>query len=215
MLHLPFNTSLIVPIEVALYDGFEQRAGAAGDLTAQVTCLESAERYDVSDGQFRADPDTPDLSLVARSSPHTHIYFNNLPISTNFKRGNYRVLIRDTATGEEFFQEFSLGIAVNRTLGVTAVYDGTDLTLGLWVEEDGEIKTDYSAISSCKLVDHAGADVASGGLTLSGPTNGIFSVTKTIALASGSALLVAGIATCPKPGSGNFTFPVRSALIRP
>jgi len=214
-MHLPFNTSMILPIEVALYEGMTPLTGSAGDLTAQVTCLESAERYDTADGQFRASPASPGLALAARGAPHAHVYFNNLAITTNFKRGNYRVWIKNNDTDEEFFQNFTIGLHVNRTLGVTAVYDGTDLTIGVWVEENGEIQTDYTGISSCKLVDNQGADVASGSITLSGPTNGVFYATKTIELDSGSALLIAGVAACPKPGSGSFSFALRSALIRP
>lgn len=214
MLHLPRNTTFRVPVEVSLFDGLTPLTGQAANLGLQIRSLDDNTILDNVDGQFRTTPATPSQSMAARPSPNAHIYYNNVPITTQYKRGFYQGVVTNSVTGEVYVIDFSVGISLDRRLGVTAKYDGSVLTLGVWIEEAGVVQTDYTSITSALLLTHEGVALPNGGLSFSEGTNGTFYATKTVAISAGTAYMVQLSASVSRPG-GLLTFPLRSELIRP
>ena len=106
---------------------------------------------------------------------------------------------------------------MKRSLGYSAVYNGTALTLSVWVEEDGVPQTDYTAIQNAQLLNAAGNLVTGGDLgNNTSPNNGIFTFTKTLALPAGSNYVFRCTATVPGPDSLNdYQFVLQSGLARP
>lgn len=216
MEHLQRNTTIPIPVDIALFSGTTPQTGQATNLTLEVFCLENGYILDLSDGTFKLSPATPTQGMAPYAA-FAYDYAVILSQTINWPRGRYRAIINNTSTLQEYTYDFSLGLFVPRELGFSAVYDGTTLSLSVWVEEDGVCQTDYVALNNCKLMDGfgnvlAGGDWGNNAIT----TDGIFSFEKQVSLTPTSNYifkcdaLVAAPATRP-----NYSFNLRLGIARP
>lgn len=213
MLHFSRNATILLPADVALFTGLTPRPGEAANIGCSVVSLDTGKLLDFSDGTLKTSPTQPS-STVAAMPGFTYDYIVRLS-TVGYPRGHYRALFRQVVTGEEFSIDFSVGLHVGRRLGYAAAYDGSTLTLSLWVEENGEAQTDYSSLKNVTILDSSGAAVDNGTLPdNSAPTNGVFGFQKTIALAASSVYIVTCKAVVPGP-SGNYEFSLRFGMARP
>jgi hypothetical protein len=214
MLNLHKNTTIRIPVEVVLMDGMTPRTGEAASLSVSIVSIDDGTILDNVDGQFRVTPTTPGAAMTARPSPNAHVYYRNVQQTTQYRRGAYRAVVKHTGTGEEWHQDFTIGMDVHRKLGVTATYNGTALKVGAWIEEDGVAQTDYTSLTGAVLMTHEGVLVASGGMTFTSGSNGLFHCVKTVTIAAGTPLILKATATVPRPG-GTLQFTLQSEIIRP
>jgi hypothetical protein len=213
MLHFSRNPTILLPADVALFNGLTPRPGEAANIGCSVVSLDTGKLLDFSDGTFKTTPTTPS-STVAAMAGFAYDYIVRLSTS-GYPRGHYRALFRQVVTGEEFSIDFSVGMHVERRLGYAAGYDGTTLTLSLWVEENGEAQTDYTTLKNVTILNASGAAVDNGTLPdNSSPSNGVFGFQKTITLAASSVYIVTCKAVVPGP-SGNYEFSLRFGIARP
>ena len=205
------NASISLPVDVLLFDGETPWSGQAANLTMRVLCLDNGYGLDTADNTFRAAPASPDVSMVAYEAV-AHNYYAVLSPGS-WPRGHYRARITHTG-GQEFAYDFSVGLQQDLRLGFSGAYNGTVLTLSAWVEENGVVQTDYTALNSCKILDSAGSQLADlGNLT---PTNGVFKVTPTITLVQSTNYIFACTAVVAGPATvANYQFPLRVGLARP
>ena len=213
---VPRNATQGIPVVIALHnpDG-SALPGQASALSATVTCLDNGLVLDATDNRFRDSPTAPSIPF-APIAVTPHIYLATLS-PAGWPRGNYHVRTIRSGTNDEFVSAFSLGLNVKRSLGYSAVYNGTALTLSVWVEEDGVPQTDYTAIQNSQLLNAAGNLITGGDLgNNTSPNNGIFTFTKTLALPAGSNYVFRCTATVPGPDSLNdYQFVLQSGLARP
>lgn len=216
MEHLQRNSTIPIPIDRELYVGTTPQTGQAGNLTLQIMCLENGYRLDLSDGTFKASPATPTQGLTPYSAFPAD-YSAIVAQTSSWPRGRYRGVITNTSTGQTYTYDFSIGLFIPRNLGFSAVYDGTILTLSVWVEEGGVCQTDYAALNNCKLMDGFGNVIAGGdfGNNVT-PVDGIFSFQKPVALTPTTNYIFKCDASVAGPATrSNYSFNLRIGIARP
>lgn len=211
MIHHARNPTMPLPIDVMMFDGFDPVPGQAPNMLTKVMCLDNGYTLD-ADGVFRQQPSMPYLTMSAFSQ-YSHIYRCTLQPHT-WPRGHYRALVRHN-TGQEWATEFTVGLYVDRRLNYSAVYDGEALSLSVWVEDNGDVQTDFQALTEVKILNANGTTIATLPNALS-PNEGIFHVTGTIPLAAGQNFIFDCKAVAPGPdGLNPFTFSLRIGFARP
>ena len=234
MIHYLRNGSIKLPFNVALFDANGKlRSGESSTTRCEVYCLANGYRLDSGDNTFKEIPDFPDHPTTSLyyapiidldlpeggdppplpSPPFSNVYKHEFDV-TNWPRGIY--LASFIAAGNEYYQrDFSVGLMVERKLGYSAVYNGTQFTMSLWVEEDGIAQTDYISLDNCRLLNAAGVELANLG-SKTNPVNGVFQISATVGLAHGTNFIFDCVAVCHGPeDTPDYRFPLRVGLVRP
>jgi hypothetical protein len=209
---------------VALYNASGQpRTGEAASTTISIVCLETGYTMDFSDGTFKNSSTVvqPNGTVTALPAPFANFYERRFIVS-EWPRGHYLAKF-SAAGGETYTEDFTVGLEVDRRLGYSASYDGTVLKLTLWVEENGEIQTDYHALSQCRLLDSNGALIKDLGVWDRAESgNGTFAIVTDVTLAAHSNFIFdcQAIVSMPfvpgfPPPPTSYSFPLRAGLQRP
>jgi hypothetical protein len=210
MIHWPKLPTLTVPIDITLYDVVTPRTGEASHISVKFLCLDNGLLYDFAVGNFSASPGTPTTGVTAVSNR----YYVMQDVGP-WPRGNYRAIFVHNTSGEVWNCEFTVGMKADRRLGYSAVYNGTALTLTVWVEEDGVAASDFSTLDSPQLLDSNGVNYVSG-WTTNGPTNGVFYFQQTVDLPQTTNYVFCCTAVVPGPsGTPNYEYPLKVGIARP
>ncbi len=215
--HFPRNSTVPVPIDVPLFDGINQLTGQAGNLSLRVICLENGYTLDNADGVFRTSAASPTQSVSAWADYAYDYSLVIQPDLSKWARGHYRATIRHSTSGREFDFDFTLGLFVPRALGYSAVYDGSNLNLSVWVEELGIVQTDYTQLSNCKILSSTGTVISGGNLgTKTASADGTFNFVAAVNLLPVTNYIFTADAVAPAPaGRSNYSFTLRVGLARP
>ncbi len=212
--HYPKNATVDIPIDMVLFDCVTQDTGETSNITVRFVCLDNGKTYDDNDDTFQTTPVDPTFDVTALTT-YPYVYQHILDVSAAaWRRGHYRAIFRHSTSTREFAFDFTIGLVTQRNLGVSAAYDGSTLKCSLWVEEFGEIQTDYTSLTNVQILDGAGGLVSSIG-TLTTQTNGIFSFNQSVSLAAGTQYVLAADPTVACYAASPFVFKLRQGLVRP
>lgn len=213
--HLPRNSTVPIPVDRPMFNGVIPLTGEAANMSLRIFCLENGYTLDNADGQFRTGAAQPTRTMAAYGD-YAYDYYS-IVSQSNWPRGTYRGIIHHSTSGLEFDFDFTLGVFVSRQLGYTAIYDGTNLNLSVWVEEAGVAQTDFLSLSNCTITDCTGTPLTDGVLgTNSSPNDGIFNFQHAVALAPVSNYIFKCDAAVAGPtGLSNYSFNLRVGLARP
>lgn len=212
--HYPKNATVKIPIDVVLFNGTTQQTGEAANITVRYICLDNGQTYDWNDNTFKQTPTTPTQGVTAFTG-YTYDYYHVLNVSAAaWKRGHYRALFRHSSSGKEYAFDFTLGLCTPKQLGISAVYDGSTLRASLWVEELGEVQSDYISLDNVTIRTSSGATLSVvGNLTV--PTNGVFNFSHVVGLDAITQYVIDADATIGGYNGANYVFKLRQALVRP
>jgi len=217
VIHYPRNGSIKLPFSAALFDNAGSPiTGQASTTTCTIYCPMNGYRLDSTDNTFKTNPTAPNHTTTAETSSFANIYKHTFDV-TNWPRGIYLAHIAATTDGvtRYYQQDFSVGLFVERKLGYSAVYSGSQIVLSLWVDEGGVAQADYVSLNNCRLLDADGEPFAEFGDRAT-PTNGVFTVIQAVELAVGFNFICDCVATCHGPaGTADYQFPLRVGLARP
>jgi len=221
MIHFPRHGSIKIPFNVALFDASGQPRLDEEETTVCMICCQANGYFLNRIGNYFevAPPEPTHLVTAKLTGPFLGVYQCAFDVSS-WPRGIYIANFTAENKGggeypELYQQEFSVGLMVDRRLGYSAAYNGSLLTMSLWVEENGVAQTDYIALDDCRLLNAAGVQLANLGNKTS-PTNGVFQITAAVNLAATTNFIFDCVAVCHGPeDTPNYRFPLRVGLARP
>lgn len=214
---------------VNLLSGGTPRTGEGSSLQLSIFRLHDGYVYDATEGGFVARGSATNYQFAMSQITTTGILASLYKVSVAFtdtnennakwQRGHYVAGIRHSVTGEEWWEPFTVGVSTPKRLGHTLVYDGTNIDLNLWVEEDGVVQTDYISLRNTAITSADGTEVLSlSVLTPSDLTDAFgnsFRVTdQAVTLNAGTQYLLSCNARVMIDGA-NADFPLRIGLVRP
>jgi hypothetical protein len=218
-MHIPMGHP--IPITVDLFDGVNgltgQGQGGADLVKVMVLRLGDGKCLDGTDGTFKtyaqlAHPaDLMHGMQEVEANARPGLYRKIFSGYAGWSRGHYQATVVDSRqNGQLYVRDFDLGLHALRGLGHSVVYTGSQLKMQLWVEENGQVQADYTALASCRILGPDGEVVTGGNLGALSPTNGVFSVNATIWLQEATNYVFECMAQVDGLG-----FPLRLGLARP
>jgi len=229
MIHFPRNASVTIPFPVLAFNPASPSSpwsGESAHMTTRVMCLDNSYEFDFTNSVFAATPSgasTGSVTCPTKTGGSGNAWNNAYVESLNvgvWPRGHYVVQIIDDGTDSSgnqqvWSQDFSVGMYLQRSLGYSAVYDGATLTVAAWVEENGEVQTDYLSMTAATIYNSDGSILT----TLTNnttPVNGIFNFEATVGLTAQTAYVLEALAAVAGPATGsNWQFKLRTGMARP
>jgi hypothetical protein len=213
--HFPRNSTVPIPIDVPLYSGTVPLSGEAANLSLVLICLENGYTLDHTDNVFRTGAVLPGQSLVAFTDYSND--YSALIVPSGWARGHYRGHVHHSISGQDFNFDFTIGLFVERRLGLSAAYINGYLTISMWVEEGGVIQTDYTSLQNAVIMNSAGVPLVDGVMgNNSSPTSGIFQFIQAVNLAASTSYIVRCDAHAPAPATiSPYVFTLANGLARP
>jgi hypothetical protein len=213
MMNVPRNPTVPLPIDVPLYTGLTPMVGEAANLSCTVMCIDNGYQLD-SDNTFKQNPISPNFAMTPAFAAFQNVY-RTVFQPYGWPRGHYRALSHHTS-GLDFAREFSIGIDVVRRLGFSMIYSATNnFRMSVWVEENGDVQSDYTSLTGISIMDMGGNTVATMDDNDS-PLNAVFSFDEIVTLTANTHYMLTCTANSPGPaGFSTYSFPLMIGIARP